>query len=200
MPTTLTYFGLGARGFVTRVCMRKADPAGFVDTRLDFPAWGALKATGFGPLGQLPVLDVDGAQHCQSIAISAYAAKLAGLYPATPLAQLEADEVVATMDELWNKIGATTKDKPETRVAYAEEVAPKYLSFLAKRLGDKDFFGGAAAPGWADLWVYQYTAFFTSGFFDHVPADFVARHAPALAAHAARVKASDLYAKFGSPE
>jgi glutathione S-transferase len=181
------------------VCLRKAGVP-FTDERLDFPAWGALKATGFGPLSQLPVLEVDGSQHCQSLPLSAYAAKLAGLYPGTPLAQLEADEIVATVDELWNKIGATAKDKPETREAYGEEVAPKYLHYLAKKLGDGPFFGGAAAPGWADLWVYQYAAFFGSGFFDHVKKDFIERHAPAVAAHAARVKASELYQKFGVPE
>ena len=101
---------------------------------------------------------------------------------------------------MWNKIGATSKDKPETRVAFAEEHCPKYLAFLSKKLGDAPFFGGAASPQWADLWVYQFVAFFTSGFFDHVPADFVARHAPKLAELCARVKASELYAKHGTPE
>ncbi len=186
----LTYFPLSARGFVTRVCMR-ASGKPFEDNRVDFPSWGALKATGFGPLGQLPVLEVDGVQYCQSIPLSAYAAKLAGLYPTDPLAALKAEEVVAILDELWNKIGATSKDKPETREAYGNEVAPKYLKALASRLGEGPFFHGAT-PGWADLWVYVFVTFFTSGFFDHVPTDFVAKAAPALTDLVQRIKDSDL--------
>jgi glutathione S-transferase len=100
---------------------------------------------------------------------------------------------------VWNKIGATSKDKPETRVAWAEEVSPKYLALLAARLGAGPFFAGAA-PGWADCWVYVFIGFFTSGFFDHVPQDFVARHAPALAAFVERFKASELYTSFGNAE
>ena len=85
-------------------------------------------------------------------------------------------------------------------MAWAEEVAPKYLKHLAKVLGEGAFFGGAASPQWADLWVYQFVEFFTSGFFDFVPKDFVQRHAPTIAALAARVKASELYASCGTPE
>ncbi len=171
----------------------------FEDARLDFPAWGALKATGFGPLGQLPVLEIEGEQMCQSIPMSAYAARKAGLYPTEALEAFRQEEVVAITDELWNKIGTTSKDRPESRVAYGEETAPKYLALLAKRLGDKPFFAGAA-PGWADLWVYIYCTMFSSGFFDHVAKDFVARHAPALAALVERIKASELYQKHGNPE
>jgi glutathione S-transferase len=107
--------------------------------------------------------------------------------------------VVAITDELWNKIGSTSKDKPETREAYGNEVAPRYLQLLEKRLGDSQFFHGKA-PGWADLWVYQYISFFTSGFFDHVPKDFVIRAAPKLKDFFERVKSSDLYTKHGTPE
>ena len=82
----LTYFGLGARGFPTRVALRKA---GLLteDKRLSFPDWATYDKAAL-PLGQLPALEVDGKTYCQSVPLSAYAAKLAGLYPATPLEQL----------------------------------------------------------------------------------------------------------------
>jgi glutathione S-transferase len=188
-----------ARGFVTRVCLRKAQGAAFVDHRHTFAEWAAVKASGVAPLGQLPILEVEGGVYTQSIPQSAYAAKLAGLYPSTPLDALKADEIVAVIDECWNKLGGTPKDAA-ARVAYAEEVAPKYLALLAKRLGAGPFFGGAAEPQWADLWLFAYMRIATAGFFDHVPQDFVARHAPALAAHFEAVKASALYKSFGTPE
>lgn len=137
-----------------------------------------------------------------------------GLYPATPIEQLAADEIVATVDEVWNAIAKTSKDAPETRAAYGNDVAPKYLAALAKKLGDRAFFGGDK-PGYADLWVYAWINFFTSGFFgewregrrdclgyrtttphpslsDHVPTDFVSRGSPAIQALYERIQASEL--------
>jgi hypothetical protein len=169
--------------------------------RPTFAEWPAIKASGAAPLGQLPFFETGGVAYTQSIPISKYACTLAGLYPAAhPLKCLVADEVVAVIDEAWNKIGETSKDKPETRVAYAEQTAPKFLRLVETRLGDDHFFNGEATPMWADMWVYQYVNMFTSGFFDAVPTDFVKRHAPKVAALAERVKASELYAKFGTPE
>lgn len=116
------------------MCARAAGVP-FTDTRLTFPEWGAIKEEGKTPLGQLPVLSIEGSgDFCQSIPISKYCAQIAGLYPTTPLEQLKADEVVAISDELWNKIGSTDKGAPETRVKYGEEVAPKYLTLLEQRL------------------------------------------------------------------
>ena len=85
---TLTYFGLAARGFPIRVALRKA---GLLteDKRLTFADWAVFEKSSL-PLGQLPALEVDGKTYCQSVPLSAYAAKLAGLYPATPLEQLGA--------------------------------------------------------------------------------------------------------------
>ena len=84
----LTYFGLAARGFPTRVALRKAGML-HEDTRLTFADWATFDKAAL-PLGQLPALEVDGKTYCQSVPLSAYAAKLAGLYPATPLEQLGA--------------------------------------------------------------------------------------------------------------
>jgi glutathione S-transferase len=205
----LTYFDLGihgARAFVARVCLRKlaaessVPPVSFEDARLPFASWAPLKASGAAPLNQLPTLQIGDRTLTQSVPISAYAARRAGLYPTDPLAMFASEEVVAIVDEVWNKLSSTSKNRPESRVAYANDVAPKYLSLLCKRLGDDAFFGGAAAPLWADLWVMQYVAFLSSGFYDGVPTDFITRHAPLLVAHAERVRSSELYVKFGTPE
>ena len=119
--------------------------------------------------------------------------------PSDPFEALKQDEIVAIVDEVWNAIGKTNAKEPETRVAYANDVAPKFLKVLESRLGDAQFFGGAS-PSYADLWVYVYVSFFTSGFMDHLPTDYVEKAAPKIAALTSRVKASDLYVKFGTPE
>ena len=196
-----SYFNLGneggARGFVSRVCLRKAHGANFTDERIEFGAWPALKPS--TPLGQLPTLEIDGEVFSQSIPISQYAATIAGLYPTDPILALRSNVVVATVDEAWNKLGSTPKDE-KARIAYAEEAAPKFLAFFAKSLGSDKFFGGASEPQWVDLWVYSYVHFATSGFFDFVPKDFVLRHAPTIQAHHDAVAASQLYKDFGTPE
>ena len=198
--TKLTYFNLnigGARGFVARVCFRKVQGSNFNDERIDFSAWPALKPS--TPLGQLPILELDGEVFTQSIPISKYAATLAGLYPTDPLLALRADAIVATVDDIWNKLGSTPKEE-KARIAYAEEIAPKFLHFFAKNLGTDKFFCGQAEPTFADLWLYQYVKFAQSGFFDFVPKDFVLRHAPTIQAHHDAVAASQLYKDFGTPE
>ena len=104
-----------------------------------------------------------------------------------------------TVDELWNKIGHVPNDK-EKREAYGLETAPKFLKALAGILGTDKFFGGSPTPGWADLLLYAYVSLFTSGFFDHIPLDFVEKAAPTIAALSSAVKASELYAKHGNSE
>jgi hypothetical protein len=47
----LTYFGLGARGFATRVSLRKAGVP-FTDERLSFPEWSTYDKTRL-PCGQV---------------------------------------------------------------------------------------------------------------------------------------------------
>lgn len=111
------------------------------DQRITFAEWGELKKTGFAPLGQLPVLEVGEKKFCESIPLSVFAAKIAGLYPTDPLEQLQIDEVIAIVDELWNKIAKTDGKVPETRVAYGKEVAPSFLVTLASKLRGPFFHG-----------------------------------------------------------
>ena len=54
----LTYFGLGARGFPTRVSLRKAGVP-FNDERLSFPEWGPYDKSRL-PCGQVGVLSIAG--------------------------------------------------------------------------------------------------------------------------------------------
>ena len=96
----LNYFGLYGKGFPIRVFAR-ASGIPFTDNRLSFEQWGPIKAEGkLAPLGQLPVLQVNGETegYCQSIPLSCFCAKLAGCYPSDPLEQLKVDEIVATID------------------------------------------------------------------------------------------------------
>lgn len=198
----LTYFPFAARGLAARIAFRAAAAAGaitFEDVRLSFLEWGALKPS--TPLGKLPLLDVDGVTFVESVPIAVYAASLAGLFPADPTAALRQNEVIAIIDELMGALANTSAADPASRIAYATEVAPRFLAALAQRADAGPFFCGAQEPQAADLYWLQYFTFYaTSGRFDHVPTDFVDKCEPALAALATRVKASPLYAAHGNGE
>lgn len=99
----LTYFPLAARAFPIRLCLRAAGIA-FEDERIPFAALGERRGpTGVSddiPLGQLPVLSIDGKAYTQSMALARWAAKKAGLYPTDDLKALVVDEVTAAIDEV----------------------------------------------------------------------------------------------------
>ena len=59
MPGKLIYFEMGGRSEGIRAMLAHAN-FDFVDERLDFTAFGALKASGVLPLGSLPVWEEDG--------------------------------------------------------------------------------------------------------------------------------------------
>ena len=54
------------------------------------------------PAGQLPVLEVDGVQICQSMAITRFLANKFGLAGTTPLEKAQADMVVDCVQDFFN--------------------------------------------------------------------------------------------------
>merc|ERR1711862_361358 len=54
------------------------------------------------PLGQLPVIEVDGKTYPQSMALARYAARLSDLYPSDPLETLSVESVMDSMMELFS--------------------------------------------------------------------------------------------------
>ncbi|POM76985.1 Glutathione S-transferase [Phytophthora palmivora] len=106
----------------------------FEDERLDRDAFLAVKPT--LPLGQVPVLEVDGTTYSQSMAIARYAAKLTGLYPHDPLECLRVDmasESLVDIKALISEITYRTPDetaKAEKTKKLLEESVPKTLKLL----------------------------------------------------------------------
>ncbi|XP_066289584.1 glutathione S-transferase 1-like isoform X2 [Branchiostoma lanceolatum] len=68
------------------------------DVRLTREQWKELKPK--TPMGQLPILEVDGTEICQSKAIARLIAKEVGMAGKTPLEQARADMIADTVDEL----------------------------------------------------------------------------------------------------
>ena len=90
------------------------------------------------PLNQVPTLHVGGVQVTQSDAITRYAGKLAGLYPADPLQALLCDEVMGALEDVTVKLGTTFglsgDELKSAREALAADFLPRYLRWLDRQL------------------------------------------------------------------
>ena len=160
-------------------CYLSARHAGlnFVDERIPFPEMKARKSE--FPLGQLPVLHIDGKQFCQSTALSRYAAKKGGLYPVDDVKALIVDEVIASLDELMGSIpqGPAGDELKEKREAWMAGKLATYAAYFEAHLeaSGGPFFLGADLS-LADLWIEALVSMLAAGFFDHIPKDVLATY------------------------
>jgi len=97
----LLYFPINGRGLVARLILDygKVD---YNNKVLTFPEFRALKPS--LPLGQLPVLKVDGMMYCQTQAINAYCGKLAKLPALSDIEELKNHMVNETTNEVFAAI------------------------------------------------------------------------------------------------
>merc|ERR1711876_70914 len=98
-----------------------------------------FKASGKSPLGQAPVLEVDGKLISQTGAIARYCGKQGGFYPRDDdLAAAKIDEIIDTATDITMAVGRTfrmeAKEKEEARKELATVTLPKYLTALEKML------------------------------------------------------------------
>lgn len=98
MPShEVRYFDLPGRGEAIRILLHAAG-VDFKDTRIPFSQWPEIKLK--TPLGQVPTVNIEGTDYCQSVALTIYAARLAGWYPEDPLEALKCDEIADCLSEL----------------------------------------------------------------------------------------------------
>ncbi|OQR81854.1 glutathione S-transferase, partial [Achlya hypogyna] len=155
----LTYFGIPGRAEFIRLLLAygKVD---FKDTRYAFPDYFANKSSLDLPFGQVPTLRVNNTTYGQSLAIARYAAKLTGLYPADPLAALEADAVVDALVELFNAVVDAVYKTPDAAQQQAKfdtinhETFPRMLRQLEARVVGPFFTGNDVT--FADVYLLDF--------------------------------------------
>jgi glutathione S-transferase len=123
----------------------------FEDDRTKRVDFGPIK-TGEGPyelpFGQFPVLHVSGRPYSQSYAIAKYAAKLAGLMPASMEDQLACDMIILSTEDVRSKLipirysGVVGEARLAKYRSFYEEILPGLLANFSKLLGDEEFFVG----------------------------------------------------------
>ncbi|CAF3865695.1 unnamed protein product [Rotaria sp. Silwood1] len=156
----LYYFNGRGRAEATRLLFTVAGQK-FEDIRYEREEWPAHKSE--MPLGQVPVLEVDGVKLVQSMAIARFLAKRFGLYGKDELQQARVDAVIDTAVDLMLKFAPVfaeqdeEKKKTATTEFFADEL-PKQLRNL-ETLAELYSDGGSFLVGnqltWCDLEVYN---------------------------------------------
>ena len=99
---TLTYFKLHAKGDSIRMMLHHKGIE-FVDNSFGFEEWGALKASGKCPAGQVPIWEEqDGRVLSQQTAIMRHIGRQNGYYPQDDLTEaFNIDWAIETFSDLW---------------------------------------------------------------------------------------------------
>lgn len=161
MPTyKLYYFNGRGRAEVSRLIFAVADQK-YEDIRYEHDQWPSHKAE--MPLGQMPVLEVDGTKLPQSPAIARFLAKQFQLAGKDNLEQAKVDAVGDTIQDLVTPFIPSrveqdqTKKEELTKKYFAEEL-PKHLQNLenlAKLYSDGGPFFVGNTITWVDLLSYD---------------------------------------------
>nr|XP_012217369.1 PREDICTED: uncharacterized protein LOC105669156 [Linepithema humile] len=153
MPTyKVTYFNITGLGEPIRYLLSQSGIK-FEDVRLTFDEWPKHKPN--TPLGQLPVLEIDGQKYPQSKAISRFIAKKGNLYGSDDIEALEIDATVETIDDLRVALSTYYWEQDAALKAKLKETADQKLPFLLEKLeAQVKSNGGHFVRGklsWADL-------------------------------------------------
>lgn len=157
----LHYFNGRGRAEISRLIFAAADDQTYEDIRFDHSEWPAIKAQ--APLGQVPVLEVNGVKLPQSAAIARFLAKEFNLAGKDNFEQAQADAVTDTINDLATAYLPVRREqdatkKQELTQKFLTEELPKHLQNL-ETLGKLYGKGGPFFVGnsltWADLLFYD---------------------------------------------
>jgi len=130
----LIYFNGRGRAEIARLVFAAAGVE-FADARITGDEWQAEKPN--TPMGQLPVLEVDGKRFGQSIAIANYLAREFGMYGSNSMEAMQVDQVVMTVQDFVSQLTKAFFEKDEAKKAelmknVQEVETPKFLAIFEK--------------------------------------------------------------------
>jgi glutathione S-transferase len=181
----LTYFPIAGRSFPARASLTlKKIPFEF--EQIPFEDWFG-KQPGANrdrfPLGNIPVLYVDGKPLCESIAINQYVGQLTGLWPTDPLEAARALEILLVMEIVWtgapegpddHHFSSTMSMPEEAKKAAREGAITKRIqynyAYIEKIIGTDGFAVGGKLSI-VDFALAQFVGAIKSGHFDYLTAE-----------------------------
>jgi glutathione S-transferase len=177
----LTYYPFGGLAAVPRLCLVQGNIE-FEDARMtgeELEAAMEADKKRF-PNATVPVLEIDGGRVVlsQSMPITFYCARLAGLFPTDPLQIADAEEVQAQVLDFFQALYATVgKEGDELKKAREEWAAGPGAAHL-RRLDQIWERGSAEGPylhgdrvGVSDLTAFALIGHVRAGHLDHIPDD-----------------------------
>eukprot|EP01060_Flectonema_neradi_P008314 TRINITY_DN1593_c1_g1_i2.p1 TRINITY_DN1593_c1_g1~~TRINITY_DN1593_c1_g1_i2.p1 ORF type:complete len:236 (+),score=39.42 TRINITY_DN1593_c1_g1_i2:79-708(+) len=131
---TLIYFDLAGGGEPIRLAFHIGGIE-FEDRRISFKDWPEIKKD--MPLGQLPVLEVNGKVYTQCLAMLRFAADKAGFAKKTPEENFRIDEMIYALQDLTSAIGNTihmedNKEREDRRIKWLTADFPTIMMYLDK--------------------------------------------------------------------
>lgn len=155
----LHYFNIRGRAEVIRLIFAAAGEQ-YEDIRFEHSEWPAVKSQ--MPLGQIPILEVDGTKLPQSVSIARFLAKQFQLAGKDNLEQAKVDAVADTISDLIVGYVPIIRERDETRKQeltkkFAADDLPKHLKnleVLAKLYGNGGPFFVGNTLTWVDLFYY----------------------------------------------
>ncbi|GMF43171.1 unnamed protein product [Phytophthora fragariaefolia] len=133
----LRYFAFAGRAEAARLAFYVGGVP-FQDERLSSEQFAEIKPS--LPLGQVPVLEIDGEAMTQTYAILRYAGRLGGLYPMnSPFAALKVDELLHVWCEMGDQVVPSFQEqdadkKKAMRQGLAKATLPRYAALVEARL------------------------------------------------------------------
>lgn len=172
----LTYFNLTGLGEPIRYLLHQSGIK-FEDKWLTIEEWPQIKPT--MPLGQVPVLEIDGKPYVQSKAIGRLIAKRNNLYGANDIEEYEVDATIDFFGDLTNLVSRWHWEENAEQKKKLKEQVDTTLLFTFQKLEEQVKKNGGFLVGgklsWADL---QITAHFEM--FDNLLCTDVAKDFPEL--------------------
>jgi len=158
----LYYFPVRSRAETARLLLTYGGTK-FEDIRISIEQWPAMKEK--MPMGQMPVLEVDGKQLCQSTAICRYLARQIGLAGKTNWDMARADMLADGVLDMWGhlksvylpKLQGNQESADENWAIFAETHLKVFLERYKKFLDENGtgwFVGNELT--WADIAVAEF--------------------------------------------
>jgi prostaglandin-H2 D-isomerase / glutathione transferase len=171
MKIELKYFDFTGRGEVLRILLNGCKNVEFTDTRIPFSEWSTVKPT--LPLGQIPILSIDGTVMTQSVSLYRYCAKLVDLYPSDPFQALVVDETMDVLNDMLAQLpkGSGTDEELKTkRHEFRDTIMKQSLTLVESRIeqygADTNTICGV--PSVADVFIMTFINALESNSFTHL--------------------------------
>ena len=132
MSVELHYFDFGGLATALRMCLWKAGVE-FKDVRHSWEEMQKLKAEGFFPAGQVPIIIEGGVKLNQSNAMLRYFGSQHGLYGDTPIERYWCDWAIDTFNDLWKpEVYRNFMSDQPIEEEKVKEVIGKFVHFVSQ--------------------------------------------------------------------